>query len=81
MYIDILCVVYIYSYLLVHYRVEKYRPKTMEEIVGNESTVKQLAVFAQNGNVPNIVIAVSSSNSLQLPALFQAMCVCQYQDI
>jgi len=31
----------------------------MEDIVGNESTVQRLAVFAKSGNVPNIVIAVS----------------------
>ncbi|XP_067929200.1 replication factor C subunit 2-like isoform X2 [Watersipora subatra] len=29
----------------------------MEEIVGNQSTVQRLAVFAKSGNVPNIVIA------------------------
>merc|ERR1712241_1530349 len=37
--------------------IEKYRPKTFEEIVGNEETVSRLAVFAKDGNVPNIIIA------------------------
>ncbi|XP_020278603.1 replication factor C subunit 2 [Pseudomyrmex gracilis] len=37
--------------------VEKYRPQTFSDIVGNEDTVSRLAVFAQHGNTPNIIIA------------------------
>lgn len=37
--------------------IEKYRPHTFSEIVGNEDTVKRLSIFATQGNVPNIIIA------------------------
>ncbi|KAJ8973042.1 hypothetical protein NQ317_017989 [Molorchus minor] len=37
--------------------IEKYRPQTFQEIVGNEDTVTRLSIFAKQGNVPNIIIA------------------------
>ena len=37
--------------------VEKYRPQFMSDIVGNRETVERLAVFAREGNLPNIIIA------------------------
>ncbi|XP_018326038.1 replication factor C subunit 2 [Agrilus planipennis] len=37
--------------------IEKYRPEKFEDIVGNEDTVRRLAVFAKQGNVPNIIVA------------------------
>ncbi|XP_012533733.1 replication factor C subunit 2 [Monomorium pharaonis] len=36
--------------------IEKYRPQVFSDIVGNEDTVSRLAVFAQHGNTPNIII-------------------------
>lgn len=37
--------------------IEKYRPQTFQEIVGNEDTVHRLSIFAKKGNVPNIIVA------------------------
>lgn len=39
------------------YRIEKYRPQTFEEIVGNEETIVRLSVFARTGNMPNVILA------------------------
>jgi len=37
--------------------VEKYRPKILDDIVGNQETVKRLAIIAKQGNCPNIIIS------------------------
>lgn len=37
--------------------VEKYRPHLISDIVGNKETVSRLKVIAQEGNVPNLIIA------------------------
>uniref|UniRef100_A0A6B2G5R9 Replication factor C subunit 2 (Trinotate prediction) n=1 Tax=Myxobolus squamalis TaxID=59785 RepID=A0A6B2G5R9_MYXSQ len=39
--------------------VEKYRPKLLTEVVGNEEIIKRLNYFAHNGNVPNIILCGS----------------------
>ena len=36
---------------------EKYRPTTVGEIVGNEATVGRLQVLAQQGNMPNLILS------------------------
>lgn len=36
--------------------VERFRPKEFEEIVGNEEAVARLALFAKDGNMPNIIL-------------------------
>ncbi|VDO52001.1 unnamed protein product [Onchocerca flexuosa] len=37
--------------------VEKYRPKILSEVVGNEYVIRRLAAFAKQGNTPNIIIS------------------------
>lgn len=39
-------------------RVEKYRPKILKDIVGNEDTVERLSTIAKDGNMPNIILSV-----------------------
>ncbi|KAJ1620158.1 P-loop containing nucleoside triphosphate hydrolase protein [Pavlovales sp. CCMP2436] len=36
---------------------EKYRPTEVKDIVGNEDTVARLAIIAQEGNMPNIILS------------------------
>ncbi|EQC38291.1 replication factor C subunit 2 [Saprolegnia diclina VS20] len=37
--------------------VEKYRPTTLSQVVGNNETVSRLRVIAREGNMPNIIIS------------------------
>lgn len=39
-------------------RVEKYRPRVLSDLVGNEDTVKRLEVIAQDGNMPHMIMSV-----------------------
>jgi len=37
--------------------VEKYRPRTLKDIVGNEAMITRFAEFVKTGNVPNLLIS------------------------
>ena len=37
--------------------VEKYRPRTLSDVVGNVETIERLKIIAKHGNLPNIIIA------------------------
>jgi hypothetical protein len=36
--------------------IEKYRPETLEEMVGNEETLVRLQAIARDGNMPNLIL-------------------------
>lgn len=36
--------------------VEAYRPKTLQDVVGNEDTVVRLRAIAKDGNLPNLIV-------------------------
>ena len=35
---------------------EKYRPQTLEDIIGQEQVISHLALFAQTGSVPHLML-------------------------
>jgi replication-associated recombination protein RarA len=37
--------------------VEKYRPRTLDEVVGNEETLVRLRAIAKDGNMPNLILS------------------------
>ena len=39
-------------------RVEKYRPTTLNDVVGNEEIVSRLRIIAISGNMPHLLLAV-----------------------
>ena len=39
--------------------VEKYRPVTLEDVVGNVVAIDQLKSIVQFGNMPNLILVVS----------------------
>ena len=41
--------------------VERYRPKTLEEVVGNTVAIEQLKSIVRFGNMPNLILVVSIS--------------------
>lgn len=39
------------------FRIEKYRPTNLGQVLGNTETISRLKVFSKEGNVPNLIIA------------------------
>lgn len=39
------------------YRVEKYRPIVLDDIVGNTETIERLKIIAKDGNMPHVIIS------------------------
>lgn len=40
-----------------NYRVEKYRPVFLDDIVGNTETIERLKIIAKDGNMPHVIIS------------------------
>lgn len=36
--------------------VERYRPETLDDVVGNEDTLVRLRAIAKDGNMPNLIL-------------------------
>jgi replication factor C subunit 2/4 len=47
-------------------QLEKYRPSVLKDIVGNVEAVGRLKVIAEEGNMPNMILAVSIVNIIAL---------------
>ena len=48
---------YIPNHARPPFRVEKYRPQVLEDIVGNSETVERLKIIAKDGNMPHVIIS------------------------
>lgn len=42
---------------LTIYRVEKYRPVFLDDVVGNTETIERLKIIAREGNMPHVIIS------------------------
>ncbi|GAM24971.1 hypothetical protein SAMD00019534_081460, partial [Acytostelium subglobosum LB1] len=62
--------------------VEKYRPKEIKDIVGNEETVSRLQSISKDGNLPNIIISgpPGTGKTTSILCLAQALLGPNYRD-
>jgi hypothetical protein len=42
---------------LTFFRVEKYRPVFLDDVVGNTETIERLKIIAREGNMPHVIIS------------------------
>ena len=50
--------------------IEKYRPVTLDDVVGNKETVERLKVIASDGNMPNLILTVFISFTIMKAIFF-----------
>ena len=53
--------------------VERYRPKTLEEVVGNTVAIEQLKSIVRFGNMPNLILVVSILKVVYVESLLTSL--------
>lgn len=63
-------------------QLEKYRPRTLSDVVGNTAAVSRLRVIAEEGNVPNMILSgpPGTGKTTSIQCLARALLGEQYQD-
>lgn len=62
--------------------IEKYRPRTLNDVVGNEETVSRLRAIAETGNLPNLILSgpPGSGKTTSVHALARQLLGSHYKD-
>jgi predicted ATPase with chaperone activity len=54
--------------------VEKFRPRTLQDVLGNEETVLRLRAIAKDGNLPNLILCGPPGTGTLLLFCFSYQC-------
>jgi replication factor C subunit 2/4 len=49
--------------------IEKYRPRVLDDVVGNQETIERLKSIAKHGNMPNIIVSGPPGIGSQLSSI------------
>jgi hypothetical protein len=62
--------------------IERYRPRTLDDVVGNEETVSRLRAIAETGNLPNLILSgpPGSGKTTSVHALARQLLGSNYKD-